>query len=112
MNILFNASTLCFFLFMVFLYAQNRYVKYAKEIGESSSIAPLMFNIGGIAALAFLTLYGIHTVWWAPFVLFGSIFILGFLYLIITKIIPEGVFSLLAYIAIPVCGFFMFYLMP
>jgi len=68
--------------------------------------------ITSVFGFGFLIYYGVKTVWWAPFALFGigvtAYFLLGF----IEQIIPMWLLGLISFIVIPICGAFLIFLTP
>jgi hypothetical protein len=78
MNIIFNGSTVCFYLLGLFVFAQQRHTGNFR--GASQTMHLLLSTsclVGSIAALVYLVIYGVSVSWWAPFILLGVDILIG-----------------------------------
>jgi hypothetical protein len=114
MSLIFNASTVCFYLFGVFLFTQQRHINNFRGASQVFYTV-LVWNCFAafIAAIAYLIFYGVHlSSWWAPFAILLIDTLLGAsLQAFVSRIIPEWILSILGFFCMPILGFLMFYLL-
>jgi len=111
MDTIFSTSAICFYLFAIFIFTQQRHLRNFKGASQTfHTLLTFFCFLGCLAGLVYLIFYGVRTMWWSPFVILAiSAIGGGIVQGLISKIIPEFILSILGFIAIPVLGFLMFY---
>lgn len=106
-------SVIYYCLFISFVNFQQIHNKKFKGANDVFGVVLYIFELlGYFVATGYLIYYGIHVVWWAPFV----IILIGMLFVqlskLLTKLVNYAYLSLLGFIAWPLFAYFMFITIP
>ena len=111
---------ICYSLFGVFVFEQQRYSKQSLEHGPDLALRPIPHQIfqftlsisaflGMLCTYTFLFYYGYKIVWWAPLLLYPISLIISQVYGIVVSFkFGSFLLTLISFFGWPVCAFFMF----
>lgn len=106
-------NILYYCIFTMFLYYQQLHLR---DFHGSSKVFELVLSVsvlvGMITGLAFLVIYGVKVIWWAPFILLGISILFTMIGAFIESLLGGFTLSLVGFMALPTFAFLMFKSIP